>query len=97
MFIVVKLISVLLDPVHCLTRKLLRNYLLVKKLQMAVVAVTVVQPPLIRTVTASFCVVFISGNKSPMHGIWSLHRPPRCKLCGIVISFSFQLVFKATS
>jgi len=39
-------------PVHPLTRKLLRRYLLVKKLQMAVVAVTVVQPPLIRTVQA---------------------------------------------
>ncbi|XP_039816819.1 uncharacterized protein LOC120679326 isoform X4 [Panicum virgatum] len=38
------------DPVHSLARKLLRSYLLVKKLQMAVVAVTVVQPPLIRTV-----------------------------------------------
>ncbi|XP_039816821.1 uncharacterized protein LOC120679326 isoform X6 [Panicum virgatum] len=37
------------DPVHSLARKLLRSYLLVKKLQMAVVAVTVVQPPLIRT------------------------------------------------
>ncbi|XP_039816817.1 uncharacterized protein LOC120679326 isoform X2 [Panicum virgatum] len=36
------------DPVHSLARKLLRSYLLVKKLQMAVVAVTVVQPPLIR-------------------------------------------------
>ncbi|KAG2643543.1 hypothetical protein PVAP13_2KG333302 [Panicum virgatum] len=39
------------SPVHPLTRKLLRRYLLVKKLQMAVVAVTVVQPPLIRTCT----------------------------------------------
>ncbi|PUZ68610.1 hypothetical protein GQ55_2G041800 [Panicum hallii var. hallii] len=36
-------------PVHPLTRRLLRSYLPVKKLQMAVVAVTVVQPPLIRT------------------------------------------------
>ncbi|XP_039777374.1 uncharacterized protein LOC120644745 isoform X2 [Panicum virgatum] len=39
-------------PVHPLTRKLLRRYLLVKKLQIAVVAVMVVQPPLIRTVQA---------------------------------------------
>jgi len=36
-------------PVHPLGRKLLRSYLLVKKLQMTVVAMTVVQPPLART------------------------------------------------
>ncbi|KAG2593104.1 hypothetical protein PVAP13_5NG109704 [Panicum virgatum] len=39
-------------PVHPLARKLLKSSLLVKKLQMAVVAVTVVQPPLFRTVQA---------------------------------------------
>ena len=47
----IKLTYVLLGPVHPLGRKLLRSYLLVKKLQMAVVAVTVVQPPLARTGT----------------------------------------------
>ncbi|PVH36754.1 hypothetical protein PAHAL_6G160200 [Panicum hallii] len=36
-------------PIHPLTKKLLRSYLPVKKLQMAVVAMIVVQPPLIRT------------------------------------------------
>jgi hypothetical protein len=44
-----KLIYVLLGPIHPLTKKLLRSYLPVKKLQMAVVAMIVVQPPLIRT------------------------------------------------
>ncbi|PUZ51158.1 hypothetical protein GQ55_6G155500 [Panicum hallii var. hallii] len=39
-------------PIHPLTKKLLRSYLPVKKLQMAVVAMIVVQPPLIRTAQA---------------------------------------------
>ena len=47
----IKLIYVLLGPVHPLASKLLKRSLLVKKLQMAVAAVTVVQPPLIRTGT----------------------------------------------
>ena len=47
----IKLIYVLQGPIHPLGRKLLRSYLLVKKLQMTVVAVIVVKPPLIRTGT----------------------------------------------
>nr|XP_034590604.1 uncharacterized protein LOC117852576 isoform X1 [Setaria viridis] len=88
-------------PIHPLTRKLLRSYLLVKKLEMAVVAVAAVQPPLIRTVAADFCVPLVSGEKSLMHGIqtWDPESASTsaCKLCSMVISFCFQLVFKATS
>ena len=39
-------------------------------------------------VAADFCVPFVSGKKSPMHGIWSLHRP-RLANC-VVWSVSIQ-------
>ena len=39
-------------------------------------------------VAADFCVPFVSDKKSPMHGIWSLHRP-RLVNC-VVWSVSIQ-------
>ncbi|KAG2545111.1 hypothetical protein PVAP13_9KG407570 [Panicum virgatum] len=57
-------------PVHPLARKFLKSSLLVKKLQMAVVAVTVVQPPLIRTESNAWDLESASTSA--------------CKLCSMV-------------
>jgi len=68
---------------------LAEGYSLVKKMQLAVVAVTVVQPPLIRTVAADFCVPFICSKKSPMHGTWSLHWSQSANCVAWWLAFGF--------